>query len=70
MPGGFAGPVIMFDLLCYGFRLDFPRIVTFYRGFILGFLLPALLGLIRISRVRTFVIGTYQERSRLEVFLQ
>ena len=43
MPPG--GLIDKFFLLCYSFRLDLPRVVTFHRAFISGFLLPTALRL-------------------------
>src|ERR1700733_3220460 len=55
-------------LLCYGFRLYFPRVVTFNRAFILGFFLSAALGL--LTAVCALVVRAHQEGSRLQRLLQ
>src|ERR1039458_10390871 len=58
-------------LLCNSFRLDFPRVVTFNRTFIPGFLLPAALaGTLGLVALGAFVIRTHQEAARPQVLLQ
>src|SRR5271165_804133 len=54
-------------LLCNSRRPYFPRVVTFNRSFIRGFLLPADLGLARFGAL---VVRTHNERARLQVLLQ
>src|SRR5579871_2092458 len=67
-PGGRAGRLgLPIALLCYGFRGNFARIITFNRAFIPGFLLAALL---RFFRLSAFVIGADNEGSRLQILLQ
>src|SRR5271165_2586566 len=53
--------------LCNGHGLHLARVVTFNRTFIPGFLLSAALGFLRLG---AFVVGTDQEGTRLQVFLQ
>src|ERR1035441_1759497 len=57
--------------LCNSYRLNFPRVVTFNRTFIPGFLLPAALaGGLSLVGVGMFVVWTHQEAARLEVLFQ
>src|ERR1039458_5217819 len=73
MPGCKAGLRFAWKryLLCNSFRLDFPRVVTFNRTFIPGFLLPAALaGALRLVAFSAFVVRTHQEVARLQVLLQ